>query len=96
MIQRIKEVLVETKWILAEIIGYDIDLEMSLIRLSAALDDLEACIEPSEDQIEIVFVTLADVQNSLLKCIGRVPKQHRNIIENLTDRIDIFLFHHRM
>jgi hypothetical protein len=96
MIKRIKEIIIETSWVLSEIVGYDIDLEMALARLASAIDDLEASNSPTDDQIEIIFVALSDIQHTLLSCSGRVPKQLRNIVENLTDRIDIFLFHHRM
>ena len=55
MIERIRQIWSETVWLLTEIIGFDFDIEQALTRLQAALDDLEAVDDPSNDQIEAVF-----------------------------------------
>jgi hypothetical protein len=96
MIERIRQIWSETGWLLIELIGFDFDIEQALIRLQAALDDLEAVEDPSDDQIEAVFTTLATLQSKLLDSLIRVPIQHQILVENLTDRIEIFLFHHRL
>mgnify|MGYP000266998529 CR=1 FL=1 len=96
MIERIREIWIESNWILSEIIGYNFEIEMALSRLASTLDDLEASSEPTNSQIEIVFIALNELKNSLGKCIIQVPKSYQPLIENLIDRIEIFLFHHRM
>ncbi|GAB3643049.1 hypothetical protein [Spirosoma arcticum] len=96
MIERIRQIWSEVAWLLTEITGSDFDIEQALVRLQAALDDLEAVDTPSDDQIEVVFLTLATLQSKLLDSLVRVPKQNQSLVENLTDRIELFLFHHRM
>jgi hypothetical protein len=96
MLQRIREILVESRWLLSNVIGYDIGVEVALSRLEAALDDLDASTDPLDSQVEIVFKTLANLQEHLLQAMPTVPKPYQVLIENLTDRIDIFLFHHRL
>ncbi len=96
MIERIRQIWIESTWILSEVIGFDSDIERTLTRLQAALDDLEAVNDPLDDQVEQVFITLAILQSKLLGTMGRIPKQQQPLLENLTDRIEIFLFHHRM
>lgn len=96
MIERIRQIWTESTWILVEIIGFDLDVQQALARLQAALDDLEAVNDPSDDQIEAVFKALSTLQSKLLDSLIRVPKQHQPLLENLTDRIEIFLFHHRL
>ncbi len=39
---------------------------------------------------------LSSLQSKLTACLGRIPRENHPLIENLTDRIDIFLFHHRL
>lgn len=92
MLNRIRAILSEATWLLTEIIGFDFDIEATLSRLEAALDDLEA----TDDQTEIVFRELASLQGKLSGAIARMPKHHQPLLENMTDRIEIFLFHHRM
>ncbi|TAF29489.1 MAG: hypothetical protein EAZ70_02045 [Runella slithyformis] len=96
MIKRIKEISDESAWVLAEIIGYSFEAEMALKQLEAALADLEASFEPDNAQVEIVFTALAELKIAFSKCLEKTPTQYQNLIENLTDRIDIFLFHHRL
>ncbi len=96
MIERIRQISIESTWLLTEVIGFDVEIERTLARLQAALDDLEAMNDPSDAQIEEVFMALAALQSRLLHAQTRLPKLHQPLLENLTDRIDIFLFHHRM
>lgn len=96
MIERIRQLWSEAAWVLVEVIGFDFEVEQALIRLQAALDDLEAVNDQSDDQIEAVFTALAALQSKLLDSLIRVPKQHHPLLENLMDRIEIFLFHHRL
>lgn len=96
MLERIRAIWSESTWLLTEIIGFDFDIEVTLSRLEAALDDLEATIDPTDDQVEIVFKELASLQGKLSGVIARMPKHHQPLLENMTDRIEIFLFHHRI
>ncbi len=96
MIERIHQIWTESTWVLVEIIGFDFEVERTLTRLKAALDDLEAVTDPSDVQVEEIFMALATLQSKLLSTLVRIPRQHQPLLENLTDRIEIFLFQHRM
>lgn len=96
MIERIRQIWSEAAWVLAEVVGFNFDVEQALTRLQAALDDLEAVNDPSDDKIEAVFMALTILQRKLLDSLIWMPKQHHPLLENLTDRIEIFLFHHRL
>ena len=96
MLDRIRAISTESADLLALIVGYDFGVESAIRWLEAALDDLEACQQPSDEQIEENFVALTNLQAKLMDCMGRTPHQHRLLLENLTDRIDIFLFYHRL
>ncbi|MBC8153253.1 MAG: hypothetical protein H7Z72_10110 [Bacteroidetes bacterium] len=96
MVERIRQIWAESTWLLIEVIGVDSEIEQTLARLQAALDDLDAVTDPSDDQVAVVFEVLAVLQSKLLGTLVRLPKQHQPLLENLTDRIDIFLFHHRI
>lgn len=96
MIERIRQIGSETAWILTEIIGNNFGVERALTRLQATLDDLEAVSDPSDDQVDTVFVALVALQSKLMDSLAKVSQQHQPLLENLTDRIDIFLFHHRL
>lgn len=96
VLNRIRAIVSETTELLATVLGYDFDVESATRWLEAALNDLDASKNPSDEQIEEVFTALANLQGRLTACMVRTPRQHHPLLENLTDRIDIFLFHHRL
>lgn len=96
MLDRIRTICQESADLLTLILGYDFGVEAAIRWLEAALADLEASQNPTDEQIEEVFTALADLQHKLMACMPQTLPQHRPVLENLTDRIDIFLFHHRL
>ncbi len=77
-------------------LGYDINVELAIRYGKASLADLEASANPTDEQVAEVFSALANLREKLFVGLGKVSMQDRPLIENLTDRIDIFLFHHRL
>jgi hypothetical protein len=96
MIERADALWAESTRLITDIIGYDLGVEMALGRLRFALDDLAASANPTDDQINLVFTLFTVLQDNLLLCAARLPKANQFIVENVTDRIEIFLFHHRL
>lgn len=96
MLERIRIIGLESAELLTQVLSHDFEVELSIRWLFAALDDLEASNDPTNQQIEEVFTALASLQSKLTACLARIPREHHSLIENLTDRIDIFLFHHRL
>ena len=96
MLERIRAICQESSNLLALLIGNDVATGLAINWVIAALDDLEASENPTDKQVEEIFVALANLQQKLMVCVPQIPQQHRPLLENLTDRIDIFLFHHRL
>lgn len=96
MLQRIRIIGIESAELLTQVLNHDFEVELAIRWLQAALDDLEASSTPTDEQIEEVFTALSSLQSKLTACLGRIPRENHPLIENLTDRIDIFLFHHRL
>ncbi|WP_373515524.1 hypothetical protein, partial [Persicitalea sp.] len=93
---RIRILYEESDWLLEHVLGFDFDIELAIRYGRAALDDLQAMDDPTDDQIEEIFSALANLRDKLLSCLVKVSPRERHAIENLTDRIDIFIFHHRL
>ena len=96
MFDRIQAICQESSDLLALLIGNDVATELAINWVIAALDDLEASENPTDEQVEEIFVALANLQQKLMACLPQIPQRHYPLLENLTDRIDIFLFHHRL
>ncbi len=96
MLERIQAIYDESGWVLDTMLGYDINVELAIRYGKASLDDLEASENPTDEQVAEVFSALANLREKLFVGLGKVSMQDRPLIENLTDRIDIFLFHHRL
>jgi len=96
MIERIQTLYDESGWLLENILGFDLNVELAIRYGKAALDDLLATDDPTDEQVGEVFSALANLRDKLVACVGSVSPEDYPIIENLTDRIDIFLFHHRL
>ncbi len=96
MLDRIRAIVGESTELLNQILNDDFEVDIAIRWLESAWADLDASENPTDAQIEDVFIALAGLQARLTACMGRVDHQHHSLIENLTDRIDIFLFHHRL
>ena len=79
-----------------KVLDFDFNVELAIRHGKAALDDLQATDDPTDAQIEEVFSALANLRDKLIACLAKASHQEHPLIENLTDRIDIFLFHHRL
>lgn len=96
MIERIQALYSESAWLLDHVLDFDFNIELAIRYGKAALDDLQATADPTDAQIEEVFSALANLRDKLMACLAKTSPQDHHVIENLTDRIDIFLFHHRL
>ncbi len=96
MLDRIRAIVIESTELLNQILNDDVEVDIAIRWLESALADLDASENPTDEQIEEVFTSLAGLQGKLTVCMARTDRQHHPLIENLTDRIDIFLFHHRL
>ena len=96
MLERIRAICDESSWLLDSIVVQDFIVEIAIRWVRASLDDLEASDNPTENQIEEVFIALDNLKNKLIESLSQIPARQHPMIENLTDRIDIFLFHHRL
>lgn len=96
MIERIRAICEESTWLLDTVLGQGFLLEIAIRWVEAALNDLEATDNPVDEQVEEVFTALDSLKDKLIENLSQTPIQERPIIENLTDRIDIFLYHHRL
>lgn len=96
MIERIQSLFDESTWLLGQVFGSDFNIELAISYGKAALDDLQSTDDPTDAQVEEVFSALANLRDKLVACLGKITPQERQVVENLTDRIDIFLFHHRL
>ncbi len=96
MLERIRVICEESIWLLDTVLAQDFAIEVTIRWVVAALDDLEASADPTDEQIEEVFTALTSLRDKLIESMSRSLARHRPVIENLTDRIDIFLFHHRL
>ena len=96
MLERIRLIGIESAELLLQVLNHDFEVDLAIRWLTAAHDDLEASSDPTEEQVEEVFTALASLQSKLTACLARISHEHHPLIENLIDRIDIFLFHHRL
>ena len=96
MLDRIRAIGAESTELLNQVLAHDVAVDLAIRWLEAALDDLEASTDPTDEQIEEVFIALANLQSKLTACLAHISRNYHPLIENLTDRINIFLFHHRM
>lgn len=95
MIKRIRDIWEECNLLMDTILDQQVSLEIAVRWLESALDDLDATDNPFDEQVEEVFTALNNLRNKLIESLSQIPVRQHPIIENLTDRIDIFLYHHR-